>query len=340
MAEDIIIRDGAPARGRALRWTAWVAAAGAGLVLVGVCAVAWLGASRALYPPWYEHRTPEQGLIDRSGDSFAAQAWQGAVSDPLADFGLAYESVEFPAVDGSTLRGWYVPGAPRTRAAVVAVHGGGSDRREFMRQTPLFYNAGYATLLFDCREQGVSDGAARGISLGFREHEDVSSAVAYLLDARGFDRVAVIGTSQGGASVILAGAADPRIDAVIAENPFTSVQALVRDIRPPDTQARPIPKPFLRLVSEMAVLRMGGLGQPAPIDVVADIAPRPLLIMHGTDDGAIPYRQSEELYARAGEPKELWIVEGGEHAMLYNSHPDEWRTRVLGFLARWIGRPG
>ena len=66
MAEDIIIRDGGPARGRALRWTAWVAAAGAGLVLVGVCAVAWLGASRALYPPWYEHRTPEQGLIDHA----------------------------------------------------------------------------------------------------------------------------------------------------------------------------------------------------------------------------------------------------------------------------------
>ena len=247
---------------------------------------------------------------------------------------LLLPDVEFPAVDGSTLRGWLVPGVQGGRAAVVAVHGGGSDRREFLRQAPLFYNAGYATLLFDCREQGVSDGAARGISLGFREQHDVSSAVAYMRE-QGFDRIAVIGTSQGGASVILAAAADPTIDAVIAENPFTSVHDLVRDIR---SIPKRFPRAFLSLVSGVAVLRMGGLGEPSPLEVVDRIAPRPLLLMHGTEDKDIPYAHSEALYARADDPKELWIVEGGQHAMLYNSHPDEWRQRVVGFLARSIGR--
>lgn len=315
------------------RWGLRIGGAGVGIAGVLVFWMAWQGSSYALYPPWYVHRTPEQGLSDRTHDPFAAEAWQGAVLDPLRDFGLAFEDVAFPAADGSTLRGWLVPGPGKPAGAVVAVHGGGADRREFLRQLPLFYNAGYTTLLFDCREQGVSDGATRGISLGFREHDDVSSAVAFM-DGRGFLDVGVIGTSQGAASAILAAAADPRIDAVIAENPFTSVYDLMRD-----SGAVPegFPRPLLWLISRLAVLRMGGVGQPSPLEVVDRIAPRPLLLMHGTADGAIPYQQSEQLFARAREPKELWIVPGGQHAMLYNSNPDEWRQRVLGFLARSLG---
>ena len=315
------------------RWGVRIAGATAALGVLGLMVIVWLGSSQAIYPPWYEHRTPEQGLIDHTGDEFAATVWQGAVRDPLADLDLAYQDVEFLAVDGSTLRGWLIPGPHRGRAAVVAVHGAGADRREFLRQAPLFYNAGYATLLFDCREQGVSDGAARGISLGFREHHDVSSAVAYV-HQQGFDRVAVIGTSQGGASVIMAAAADRTIDAVIAENPFTSVHDLVRDVR---SVPERFPRALLSLVSGMAVLRMGGLGEPSPLDVVDRIAPRPLLLMHGTEDTAIPHSHSQALYERAADPKELWIVPDGRHAMLYNSHPDEWRQRVLGFLSRSIG---
>ena len=93
-------------------------------------------------------------------------------------------------------------------------------------------------------------------------------------------------------------------------------------------------------MSALAVLRMGGLGEPAPIDVVADISPRPLLLMHGSEDRAIPDAHSRELYAQAGEPRQLWIAEGARHAMLYNSHPEEWRRRVLGLLALAFGEPG
>jgi fermentation-respiration switch protein FrsA (DUF1100 family) len=71
--------------------------------------------------------------------------------------------------------------------------------------------------------------------------------------------------------------------------------------------------------------------------VVARIAPRPILFLHGTKDTAISVRHSERLYALAGEPKELWIIEGGEHAALWNPDPAAWRERVVGFVARAIG---
>jgi fermentation-respiration switch protein FrsA (DUF1100 family) len=309
-----------------------------GLAAAGVAGVGWLGSNQALRPPWYRHRTPEQGLVpmDPAADFFI---WQGGYRDPRTDLGLDFETVEIPARDGSTLRGWWVPGRPGATAGVVAVHGGGADRREFLRQTPLLHEAGYPVLLFDCREQGISDGAGRGISLGFRESEDVSSATAWAKRARGLHRVAALGTSQGAAAAILAAADDPAIDAVIAENPFASVRDLVRDLRGLE-DARPIPRWAADVVAATALWRMGGIGRPAPLDVVGAIAPRPLLLMHGTEDTAIPVTHSERLRDAAGEPVELWILEGAAHSALFNHAPAEWKERVLDFLARRLGPAG
>lgn len=317
------------------RWVAVTFLSGAALALALVVAVGWMGSNQALRPPWYRHRSPEQGLVPM--DPAAAYfIWEGGYRDPRTDLGLDYETVEFPAVDGSTLRGWFVPGTPGATAGVVAVHGGGSDRREFLRQVPAIHRAGYPVLLFDCREQGISDGVGRGISLGVRESEDASAAVAWMKRTYGLERVALIGTSQGAASAILAAAADPSIDAVIAENPFTSIPDLVRDVGALQ-DAPPIPSWVSGVVAAFAVWRMDGWGRPAPIDVVAAIAPRPLLLMHGTRDQAIPHAHSERLREAAREPVELWIVESGEHSALFNRAPEEWEKRVVGFLSRWLG---
>lgn len=305
-----------------------------GAVLLALAVgIGWYGSDRALRPPWYEPRTPAAGLQPHDGDYLGRVVMQGLDHDPTTDLGLAYETVEFPAVDGSTLRGWFVPAGPDRTVGVVTVHGGGGDRREFLRHLPFLHETGYPVLLFDCREQGISDGTGRGLGFGLRKHEDVSAAVRYLKTTRRAKRVAVLGDSQGGAAVILAAAADPAIDAVIAENPFTSVRDVVRDS---SLRRQPAPDLILRFVSAVVVWRVAGLGASEPIDVVNKIAPRPLLLMHGTADRVIPAFQSEALYERAGEPKELWLVEGADHSQLFNREPVTYRARVLAFLARWL----
>jgi fermentation-respiration switch protein FrsA (DUF1100 family) len=300
-------------------------------------AVAWYGSEIALRPAWYEHRSPHDGLGPRDGDAFAIEGWQSVFRDPGQDLGLAFEAVEFPAVDGSTLRGWWVPGESGARAGVVTVHGAGADRREFLRHVPVFHVLGYPVLLFDCREHGISDGTAAGISLGIREHHDVSSAVAYMKQVRGLERVGVVGTSQGGASVILAAAADESIDAVVAENPFTSIRELIAvgGAR----SGRETPELLLRLITFTTLWRMGGLDVPAPIEVVAEIAPRPLLLMHGDADRVIPVQQTRDLYLATSGHAELWIAPGAEHARLYNSHSEEWAERVQSLLLEGLGPP-
>jgi fermentation-respiration switch protein FrsA (DUF1100 family) len=66
-------------------------------------------------------------------------------------------------------------------------------------------------------------------------------------------------------------------------------------------------------------------------DVVAKIAPRPLLLIHAANDSVTPTEQSIELFKRAGEPAELHLFSGLDH-FLFNENS----TRVWNLLRDWL----
>jgi uncharacterized protein len=51
------------------------------------------------------------------------------------------------------------------------------------------------------------------------------------------------------------------------------------------------------------------------------VAPRPLLVIHGTTDVLLPPRYAQEVYDRAGEPKQLHWIETTNHVELYDQEP-------------------
>jgi fermentation-respiration switch protein FrsA (DUF1100 family) len=75
-----------------------------------------------------------------------------------------------------------------------------------------------------------------------------------------------------------------------------------------------------------------------PIEVVARIAPRPLLLIHGENDELINARHARLLYARAGEPKELWILRGLPHCRGLESAYEAYRDRIRAFFGRALRR--
>lgn len=48
-------------------------------------------------------------------------------------------------------------------------------------------------------------------------------------------------------------------------------------------------------------------------EMAPDLAPKSLLLMHGTDDMETPDQYSRDLYSRARQPKELVLYSGGDH---------------------------
>jgi alpha-beta hydrolase superfamily lysophospholipase len=291
-------------------------------LLVGLpLAVAWNVSGSMMRPPWYAVPGPGRSLAP------------GPLRDPRSDFGLDYQDVAFPTDGGAVLRGWLVP-AGDGRAAVVLAGGGWSDRRSLIALAPLLHRAGYATLAFDYRERGASDGTGLGASYGWRESADVSAAVRFLKDERHYERVAVIGYSMGGTAAILAAAADPRIDAVVASTPGTTLPDLLATL--PETADTPI---WMRgLIARVFLLRIGA-PLPAvrslavgPLYVVDRIAPRPLLLLHGSDDRVNSVADTQRLLARAGAPKELVVVAGAGHLDVLDERSGEVLRRILTFL--------
>ena len=80
--------------------------------------------------------------------------WREPVGDPPS---AAYHDVTFEATDGARLAGWYRPSA--NGAAVLVVHGGGSDRKGAVAHARMLARRGYGVLLYDARGRGESDGS-------------------------------------------------------------------------------------------------------------------------------------------------------------------------------------
>jgi pimeloyl-ACP methyl ester carboxylesterase len=301
---------------RRIGWLA-LAALAAALAAGGIL---WRGSERLLRPEGYAHPG-------------AGSAGGAAPPDPAIARDLVFEVVRFPTAGGSELDGWFVPGAKSFPFGVVLVHGAGEDRRAFLDHVPFLHEVGYSLLLFDLRDHGASAGAARGSGLGFRELADVSAAVRFAKRERALRRVAVLASGLGADAALLAAAGDSEIDAVIAETPYGSTLELARSQSPDD------PEWLRRAVVDLALRRVGAWREPQPIDVVASVAPIPLVLVGTAGDPRAPQETVSKLFAAAREPKEIWIAERGERGALLAAEPEEYPRRILGFLGRWLAPP-
>lgn len=261
-------------------------------------------------------------------------------ADPESTHGLMFEEVRFPSDDGVDVAGWLVPGAPgrpgSSRAVVVYVHGLGGARWMSLGLMPALHGARLDVLAIDMRGHGATatGGHTPGAAFvsGWR---DVAGAFRYLRKERGYERVGALGGSQGAGTVLQAAARAGGADAVIAQSGGVSLFALLRGMSAlawaPDWQ--------ISLICRIALFRIGAADHATPhtgpIDVVQDVSPAPLLIIHGEDDDVVPVDQGRALFAKANEPKELWLVAGRGHADL--GETPGYAERVVGFFSTHLG---
>lgn len=249
-----------------------------------------------------------------------------------ADLGIGYEDVTFTTEDGVTLSGWLIPAARKTRASVVLMHGYSWNRLPWLAGFVPWLQRRYNVLQFDFRGHGSSDDAL--ITLGTLEQRDVAAAVHFLA-GRGLGPIALMGVSMGGSVAIMA-APDLPVAAVVAD-------AAYADLRNPiSNRMREAGYPMAALGSRLVVgaasLRARARLR-SPIRRVAGIAPRGLLLIAPSDDRTVSPQQSQRMYDVAGEPKELFVVDGAAHADAHAAAPEAYERRVLDFLARHLDGP-
>jgi dipeptidyl aminopeptidase/acylaminoacyl peptidase len=244
------------------------------------------------------------------------------------ELGLAYEEVSFATSDGVTLRGWLFPVENVDAPAVLYAPATSKDQRSGLSLVLPLHEAGFHVLLFSYRGHGLSEGHNHGFTYGARESIDVDAAVKFLHEEKGIRKIGALGHSAGAVSIILSAARNPGIEAVVAASPFRSMEEIWNTNRP-----AVIPLPLFELMIRTSEFLKGfSRDQVRPLDVIADIAPRPLLIIHGVDDKRITIKQARALFDAAEEPKQMWLFEDIGHAQVRTVVMDEQIDAIIAFL--------
>jgi alpha-beta hydrolase superfamily lysophospholipase len=230
--------------------------------------------------------------------------------------------VALTTADGLRLRGWFLP--PRNGVAIVYVPGLGANRMALFPEAELLFQRGYGALLFDPRAHGESEGELA--TWGAREADDTRRAIAFTRAQPGVQHVVVLGFSVGASAACLASSGNDAVDAVILYATWSSLEDEI-------AYKRPRPELTAGWATRWTYAWYGvDVSDVRPLDRIAGIAPRPLLMVAGDHDGDTPLYVMKRVYEAAREPKRLWIVEGLDHGHHVRHGRDAYAAHVGGFL--------
>ena len=259
--------------------------------------------------------------------------------------------------------------AERPCAAFVVLHGFGGHKNGGSARlgAEMLADFGYATLRIDMPGCGESEGE-RGRVICLEQVECVKLVLDYLESRAEIDskRLGLMGSSFGGAVSVYAAGTDKRIAAVISAGGWGDGERKFRGQHPtPEAWAKftdmldrgrkhkaetgkslmvprfdivPIPEHLRHGMSpgghmEFPAETAQSMFDFRADDVVGDIAPRPLLLLHSANDSVTPTEQSIEMFKRAGQPTDLILLSDVDHFTFGENNP-----RVRAIVGDWLAK--
>jgi dipeptidyl aminopeptidase/acylaminoacyl peptidase len=238
-------------------------------------------------------------------------------------------------VDGITIAGQlYLPEGRMPYPAVCACHGIPADipdpaDRGYALLAEQISGHGLAVFIFNFRGAGASGG---NLDMpGWTR--DLRAVVDYLQALPQLDSsyLALLGFSAGAAVSVYLAAQDERVSSVAACACPAEFDFFTRNDDP---------RPLIDHYREIGAIRdddfppsprewLDGFGLVKPIDYIGRIPPRSLLLVHGSSDEVVDISHAHRLYARAGQPKQMAIIEGAGHRL---RHSEEAMAIVIDWL--------
>lgn len=233
-------------------------------------------------------------------------------------------SVSFETSDGVRIAGSYIPS--RNGAAIVFGHGHGAERSQFLPEAAALTRHGFGALLFDWRAHGESGGSRS--TWGITEQRDLDAAIDFVAAQAdvGGQGIGVLGFSMGAMVVTEVAARDQRIRAVAMEGAFTSLEEMIRFDE----------RKWGWLGQSVAVRALRGNG----IDVrsvrteeaICRLAPRPVLVIGGGADAAVPVSITRRLAAAACGPASILIIPRAAHTSYARVGGTALEARLVSFF--------
>jgi hypothetical protein len=264
-------------------------------------------------------------------------------------------AVNFRALDGLRLAATLVSPDQPTQRATVLVHGGGVTREEggfFTRLAVGLADAGVASLRFDLRGHGESDGCQEELTLATILN-DIRVALAYVSDATGASHTSLLGASfAGGVCAYYAAKRPGAVDRLMLLNPQLDYKKRTITSRPYWTDDR-LSDDMARQLDEQGYIQFTPTlrhGRPIlnevfwfqPLAVLGHIQ-APTLVVHGTKDTFVPIESTREAMALFQTEHQLVEIEGAQHGFAVHDDPQylnpqsqEWQAFVIRTVSDWI----
>jgi fermentation-respiration switch protein FrsA (DUF1100 family) len=188
---------------------------------------------------------------------------------------------------------------------------------------------GFAVITFSFRGTGISEG---NFDIVGWTH-DLKAMIDYAWSLPEVDErcLFLTGFSAGAAVSVYVAAEDKRVSGINA-NACPSDFSFITDNGQPQKSVAYFRKTgIIRDAGYPTSMEdwQNGFRKVNALHSVADIAPRPLLLIHANQDNVVPVFHSQKLYERAGEPKQIIIIEGSEHRLRRNEMAVD---TILGWL--------
>ena len=215
---------------------------------------------------------------------------------------------EIKNAQGERLDYSFSPGSETSKNIVVIGHGvtGNKDRPFILALEQGLARSGIASLRFSFSGNGASGGDFMDSTIS-KEVEDLD----VVLNALNNHAVCYIGHSMGGAVGVLHASCKKGIKFLVSLAGMVHTKAFARRefgmLTPGagymwDEPGCPLSKAYM---DDMARL-----------DTLVDCAKQitvPWLLVHGTADDVVPIQDSHDIFAKAGQPKQLIEIEGSNH---------------------------
>ena len=247
--------------------------------------------------------------------------------------------IEFKNNKNQTLRGLlHVP--KKYGTAVIFLHGFPSRINGFTgrRMTRAFSKTNFLFLAFDFSGTDTSDGRFED-KLVSQEVKEIKCAIDFLEKNYSFKKLILLGHSTGAINAALYAHTDNRVDAIIliggsgdlkrsVQHEFTPLQ--VRKFWTKGYATYDNPEKWYH----QKKIKKCYYDEFFTLDVLGSLHKftKPVLIIHGEKDEAIPLRDARELFNAARRPKKLLIIKEADHR--FTNHFSKLTRQIKLFLKK------
>ena len=230
-----------------------------------------------------------------------------------------YDNVYITSADSTRLHGWRLKTEQARKGNVLYLHGNGENISTHFANLYWLLDYGYDGYIFDYRGYGLSEGEPDldgAVS-------DVAAMLDYIIEqSNDHEQVIVIGHSMGGALAIYSVATSElkdRLTALVSIETFSDYRDITQDVLSNSWLTWLLQWPLSYTMDNSY----------SPVEVIDQVSPLPLLIMHSRRDLMIDYYHAERLYEAAAEPKQLVEIDS-DHNHIFRAQGN--RELLMDFI--------